>query len=1217
MADPFTIIGGVQTAFSLANTLISYIDDARGAKDDLQGLASKIQSTFTDVSELKSLLVVDETTPNWNEWGRTRAKQCVEQSNFMLQKLGRLLLKNGVTLSPNTSRMDINPSIFGSMLWPFFKRELGDLQTELMLLKVDINSALTTWKSGPESTPGLRRIAGERLQKYKLERESLMRRLLDAKSIRLEASKADSDDDSDVFDPRTGSPKRAMRVSPEERRLFKEWEDAIAEKIVAEQKVEETKAKEAQEKEDEIRRQYVKKKYAEALERANAAKDIQNKISQQLQSYSIPPGERDHIVSAIFERIQPSTQDDQFIRAAFPNGTMPPTSAIEGLAASTHPGFETKRWSIFGKRKGTAKTLASSLPDVLRDPNAPGGVAVLLAVYFDLDPFGAFHGVKLAVTPEATHRWMKKHDFDVDNVSMNFRLLPANCKEAITDRLKRMSSWSPDFTWRILLVHMETTEPKSNMRNAWRPGKASDRCLGAYVVFKRQLRPARLFRGPGGQMPQGKTNQAPAGGLDEAEEEDVDRDDDSEDPIGQPQPPRRPTDGGPRGGQGYVVNDVEDTMRGSSPRNSTFGPEQSVNGKSVPYENSLSRGRRPSNELSFNRHPMVNRRPVYPKISLDFIDTETLNYYDLPWEFDKNDRNFVIITKELSRSETDVLFEHTSRLRERHMSRIARIDDDYTTVSQSHAGRRSHGRSRSRAHGVRFAEAPAEEEPDLAQTERKIKNIEEKMARSRNRSRADVNIFDDDFNDRPVHLSAWDSQYMPPPPLEPDYMRSRRFGGMPLITGSSARKEPSIPFHYEANSSTQITDDIRQLERENAAIQRELEEERRKRAERKAKRKSEQHEEEQRKEEAFRRRMLEAEGVKEKYDKKLQELQKERHYERRERILLPKPSQRSEQVSNHQEVGMLVKGEVSAHTRKKSRPKKAESRSRRESWDSERERDIDIRDVRYDMEDDVKNDVDGQDIIEVIEENDTSSGRERSSNGSSYDKSSSTDSGETSPTSPSVHRRVVEERRKPRRVSSRKASGRDREGRRRSRERGGDSDADSPRRRETIIVEKRYITSPKTVSRRSTVENEDKQDGEETPVAPNVATELALSSEPALDDAYGDFLLGQWTGSERTASKVEEPSSQNAALSNGIPEGSALVNEGHEVAEAGAEHRSVEEENHSSTKGASSDDPEVPQALAGRRRSSSSPTENGNAVDSAATSPVIKSKARRKYPWQR
>ena len=150
MADPLSIIGGVQTAFSLASTLKNYIDDARGAKDDLHSLASKIESTYIDVSELKSLLVVDETTPNWNEWGRSRAKQCVEQSDLMLQKLGRLLLKNGVVLGPETSKNDINPSIFGSMLWPFFKRELGDLQTELMLLKVDINSALTTWKSGPE-----------------------------------------------------------------------------------------------------------------------------------------------------------------------------------------------------------------------------------------------------------------------------------------------------------------------------------------------------------------------------------------------------------------------------------------------------------------------------------------------------------------------------------------------------------------------------------------------------------------------------------------------------------------------------------------------------------------------------------------------------------------------------------------------------------------------------------------------------------------------------------------------------------------------------------------------------------------------------------------------------------------------------------------------------------------------------------------------------------
>ena len=154
-----------------------------------------------------------------------------------------------------------------------------------------------------------------------------MKRLVEAKTLRLQKAEPDNCSDSNSNDS-NDHPARRARLSPEERRIFKEWEDAVAEKVVAEQKVEESRAKEAQEREDEIRRQYVKSKFDEAQQRAESLKETKQKIVDELDNYDIPPNDRQHITSAILEKVQPSNEGDRFIRAAFPNGTMPQLNSL-------------------------------------------------------------------------------------------------------------------------------------------------------------------------------------------------------------------------------------------------------------------------------------------------------------------------------------------------------------------------------------------------------------------------------------------------------------------------------------------------------------------------------------------------------------------------------------------------------------------------------------------------------------------------------------------------------------------------------------------------------------------------------------------------------------------------------------------------------------------------------------------------------------------------
>jgi hypothetical protein len=67
-----------------------------------------------------------------------------------------------------------------------------------------------------------------------------------------------------------------------------------------------------------------------------------------------------------------------------------------------------------------------------------------------------------------------------------------------------------------------------------------------------------------------------------------------------------------------------------------------------------------------------NARPVptFPKIDRQYLDIETLAAYELPFEFDEDDPQYLIILREMSYEDTDVLFRHTARARSKAKHRF-------------------------------------------------------------------------------------------------------------------------------------------------------------------------------------------------------------------------------------------------------------------------------------------------------------------------------------------------------------------------------------------------------------------------------------------------------------------------------------------------------------------------------------------------------------------
>lgn len=56
---------------------------------------------------------------------------------------------------------------------------------------------------------------------------------------------------------------------------------------------------------------------------------------------------------------------------------------------------------------------------------------------------------------------------------------------------------------------------------------------------------------------------------------------------------------------------------------------------------------------------------TYVKVLKDHVAIDTLQYFDIPWEYDKNDPKYVVILREMDNREVNILFEHTRSLRTR------------------------------------------------------------------------------------------------------------------------------------------------------------------------------------------------------------------------------------------------------------------------------------------------------------------------------------------------------------------------------------------------------------------------------------------------------------------------------------------------------------------------------------------------------------------------
>ncbi|MCJ1252536.1 hypothetical protein MMC24_000342 [Lignoscripta atroalba] len=86
------------------------------------------------------------------------------------------------------------------------------------------------------------------------------------------------------------------------------------------------------------------------------------------------------------------------------------------------------------------------------------------------------------------------------------------------------------------------------------------------------------------------------------------------------------------------------------------------------------------------------RRPTYIKVHRKHLEPDTLDIYQLPWEYDAKDTSYLIIKQWIPEHDQDILFEHTRKLRESrlltHTTTELRREKDQLMLVRRHPTRK-------------------------------------------------------------------------------------------------------------------------------------------------------------------------------------------------------------------------------------------------------------------------------------------------------------------------------------------------------------------------------------------------------------------------------------------------------------------------------------------------------------------------------------------------
>ncbi|KAI7475163.1 hypothetical protein KC351_g10263 [Hortaea werneckii] len=697
-----SVVGLAQFDFSLATTLITYVGDFRDASDDITGLANEITATYRQVGELKSLLDKNKTSQSLSDSVRLEAEDCQLKAEKLATRLWKQLRKShadipkGRLIGPE----DIEVSVFSRARWPVYKPRLDQHKQELMVLKQNIMMVFAMARMNTESDSIDRLRTQDQIDKLKKGKQLALEALRDATRRRKQAkgrnrhqkrqrfvdtasrsrtsfAATEPDSRSYAYSIQTdfGTPQRGLSYDSYgtiDEDAFDEAMSKAAELVHAgvlaqikeEEEAQKLDAAARQQRDAQIVAEYKAKLLVDLEKSHRDLEEMKRKLREAFGS-AVNEEQIERYVAARKDEALRGEEVARLLEELTDARTADAESASHQAEVGTLRRSSSSRFkftNVFHRHRPrrTSRTLQfSSRRNSVSSDNTSSNTtsAATKASSIELDRVN-FHSVVVSI--------------DGDFRSISRIRLPTAWLVVLLSRQKSLQGTK---RWYREAKHFKRTlATYSQLDWSTRRGAETPQANDTFQPQDLELLYAQKL-----DEKRSKTRRLLDSSLIFAEPWDFSRgrvllvykinessgnshSDTRMSPNGPPRPPPyfigpRNHNGPPTGGHSSRYVEKEKFTRS--------------------YEDDRPHPWKPGK---------TGRRPVYPAVHRDFLSLETLAYYDIPYEMDRYDPNRIIILREMDKYETEVLFEHTRKLRGGLPRRRSSYDDTgaYNLRSESY-----------------------------------------------------------------------------------------------------------------------------------------------------------------------------------------------------------------------------------------------------------------------------------------------------------------------------------------------------------------------------------------------------------------------------------------------------------------------------------------------------------------------------------------------------
>ena len=137
IGEASAILNVAQIGLSLSKSLITYIEEVKGAPSHIRRVGDEILTTSERLKDIGDLINQNPRTKVFSEEGINSAVRCSTECQQIIKEVKNVLYKSGWQDQPRES--EIGTSMFSTLRWPFAKIKLEVPRAELHRIKLDLS----------------------------------------------------------------------------------------------------------------------------------------------------------------------------------------------------------------------------------------------------------------------------------------------------------------------------------------------------------------------------------------------------------------------------------------------------------------------------------------------------------------------------------------------------------------------------------------------------------------------------------------------------------------------------------------------------------------------------------------------------------------------------------------------------------------------------------------------------------------------------------------------------------------------------------------------------------------------------------------------------------------------------------------------------------------------------------------------------------------------